>query len=1128
MQQSDFNHLHIHTEYSLLDGAIRVNDLIGKTKELGMKAVAITDHGSMFGVLDFYHQAIRADIKPIIGCEFYLAPRRMADKTPEDRAKTSHLVLLAKDKEGYHNLCKLATIAQLEGHYYKPRIDRKILTEHAKGIIALSACLKGDIPQHILGDRMAEAEAAAEYYLKTFGEGGFFLELQHNGIPDQEKVNQGLAELSRRLSIPLVATNDCHYLNRRDARAHEVLLCIQTKKRINDPNRFAFNTDQLHFKSPAEMKACLGHYPGAIENTVVIADQCNVEFDFKTHHFPKFDDQSQATEEHLFEEKVRQGFERRFAVIRKDCPEIDEKAYSDRLEYEIKTIKEMGFPGYFLIVADFIRHAKENGIPVGPGRGSAAGSLVAFSLSITDIDPIQHGLIFERFLNPSRIGLPDIDVDFCINGREQVYDYVVKRYGGTDHVAQIITFGKMKAKQVLRDVGRALDIPSVTVNAIAKLVPDDIQMTLDKALKMEPKLIKMGETDRRVAEWFEISRTLEGLARHPSTHAAGVVIGDKPLVDYMPLCKGKESSAITQFDMHGVERLGLVKFDLLGLRNLTVMARTLKLIEEQEMPALDLGCLPMDDPDTFDLLQAGDTTGVFQLESSGMRDLLVRLHPDSMSELTALIALYRPGPLDSGMVDDFVERKHGRKNVEYLSPRLEPILKETYGVMVYQEQVMQVACELAGYSMADADSLRKAIGKKKDSLMAEHREKFVSGCVANGLEGKKAIHLFDLIEKFGGYGFNKSHSAAYALISYQTAYLKAHYPVEYMTAWLSTVDGNSDKTAKFIEQCKAKGISVLPPDINASEKRFTIEQEGIRYGLQAIKNLGDKAIDQILEARKNGPFTDLADFKRRVEKRMVNKRSVETIVKAGAFESTGRTVEHLLAESDSRPKPTPASTPKNKPLSNAEVVSGQLQNEREIFGFYLSGHPVQLHRELMHGLGCVDSHTFSGLRDKESVCLCGVIENVTQITTKRGDAMCFLKISDGKGIVEGVVFPREYRRFRSMIGTKDPLFFRGKCEIRDNKRQLIVRKILSVQDAEERSAVGLNLTVDSSRFTAATADGLLDQLRKFNGTTLVFLHDAQTGQVHQIKDDIRVRVDAALKSSLIKLPGVINVGVTLG
>ncbi|MBT4365187.1 MAG: DNA polymerase III subunit alpha, partial [Desulfobacteraceae bacterium] len=710
LNKADFIHLHVHTQYSLLDGAIRLDPLLERAKEFGMDSVAVTDHGTMFGSVEFYEKSLKAGIKPIIGCECYVAPRTINDKTSLDRQGLSHLVLLAENQEGYKNLCRLASIGQLEGFYYRPRIDKEILRKYSKGLIGLTACLHGEIPTLLKQNNTKKADNVAEFYLDLFGENNFFLEIQNNNIDIQEKVNQGLIDMSSRLSIPLVATNDCHYLDKEDASAHELLLCIQTQTTINDPNRFKFSTDQLYFKSPENMKAAFGNVPESLRNTVDIAERCNIEFDFNTYHFPKYDANSELTADDIFDKKVREGFEKRMSYLTNINPDIDRQLYLDRLEYETRTIKEMGFPGYFLIVADFIQYAKDNKIPVGPGRGSAAGSIVAYSMGITDLDPIEHGLIFERFLNPARKSMPDIDVDFCINGREKVFNYVVERYGGGDYVAQIITFGKLKTKAVIRDVGRALDIPLREVDAICKLVPDVLNIGLDDAIKMEPKLKELEEEKPEITELMKISRVLEGLPRHASTHAAGVVIGDKKLVEYLPLFKGKNDEVVTQFDMKRVEQIGLVKFDFLGLRNLTVIDKALHLIEGQGKLPPDLLNLDMNDDATFKLLGQGDTIGVFQLESSGMKDLLVKLKPENFGDVTALVALYRPGPMGSGMVDDFVERKHGRKSVEYTVPELEDILNETYGVILYQEQVMKIAGSLAKYSMAEADDLRKAMG----------------------------------------------------------------------------------------------------------------------------------------------------------------------------------------------------------------------------------------------------------------------------------------------------------------------------------------------------------------------------------------------------------------------------------
>ena len=891
----DFVHLHVHTQYSLLDGAIRIDDLLKRSGEFGMHSVAVTDHGTMFGAVDFYEKAVKAGIKPIIGCEIYVAPRTRFDKTPMDNRDLTHLVLLAQNQEGYRNLCKLASAAQLEGFYYRPRIDKDILRECRKGLIGMSACLHGEVPQRILDGSMSRAEEAARELQQIFGEDRFFFEVQNNGIDEQDRVNQALNQLSQRLSIPLVASNDCHYLSKEDVRAHDVLLCIQTGKTVNDSDRFKFRTDQLYFKSKEEMYAYFKDYPGALQNTVDIASRCQIDFDFNTYHFPKFDTDNELSTEALFEKQVEQGFKRVFERIRSKDPAADETRYRERLTYEVGVIKDMGFPGYFLIVADFIRYAKENRIPVGPGRGSAAGSLVAYSLGITDLDPLAHGLIFERFLNPARKSMPDIDVDFCIDGRESVYKYVAERYGGGDYVAQIITFGKLKTRAVIRDVGRALDIPLREVDAIAKMVPDVLNITLEKALAQTPALREMVDQRPDVAELINICRVLEGLPRHASTHAAGVVISDRPLVDYLPLYRGKKGEVVTQYDMKVVEKIGLVKFDFLGLRNLTVIANTINLISGLGLEPPDLENLELDDEATYRLLSAGDTTGVFQLESSGMKDLLVRLKPESFEDIIALVALYRPGPMESGMIDDYVARKHGRRKVEYMVPELEPILKETYGVIVYQEQVMKIASVLAKYEMSEADDLRKAMGKKIPEIMAKHRERFAMGAVDNAIEEKKARNLFELIEKFGGYGFNKSHSAAYALIAYQTAYLKAHHPVPFLASLLTSEMNSIDGVVKFIAECRSHDIELLPPDINASDKAFSVDGDRIRFGLLAIKNVGESAIDAILEARAECPFSSLFDFCERVDFKRVNKRVIESLIKCGAFDSTGDRRSQMMA-----------------------------------------------------------------------------------------------------------------------------------------------------------------------------------------------------------------------------------------
>ena len=1133
---ADFVHLHVHTQYSLLDGAIRLADLFKRAKEFGMPAVALTDHGTMFGALDFYQQATSAGIKPIIGCECYLAPRTMTDKTPLDKEGMRHLVLLAENQQGYRNLCRLATQAQVEGYYYKPRIDKTILAAHAEGVIALSACLKGEIPQHILAGRMDEAEAAARFYLETFGENNFFLELQHNGIPAQEKVNQGLHELSRRLSIPLVATNDCHYLDRKDAKAHEILLCVQTQKVITDSDRFVFDSDQLYFKSPEDMRAHFGDCPDAIANTTAIAERCDIAFDFKTYHFPQFDPQSGKTADELFDEMVRDGYERRMAAVRRKNPDVDEAVYRERLEYEIKTIKEMGFPGYFLIVADFIRYAKENGIPVGPGRGSAAGSLVSFALFITDLDPLEHGLIFERFLNPSRISMPDIDVDFCIHGRERVYNYVVQRYGGGDYVAQIITFGKMKAKLVIRDVGRALGLPLAEVDTIAKLIPDNLKMTIDKALKEEPKLAQMVEADPRIAELIDISRSLEGLSRHASTHAAGVVIGDKPLVEYLPLYKGKKGEVVTQFDMKKVEDIGLVKFDFLGLRNLTVIDNALKSIAAQNKPVPDLAELPLADEKTFALLQSGDTTGVFQLESSGMKNLLVRLHPESFEDLTALVALYRPGPLDSGMVDDFVDRKHGRKEVVYPVESLAPILEETYGVIVYQEQVMQVAGALAGYSMADADSLRKAIGKKIEALMARHREKFVEGAVQNGVDRKIATDLFDLIEKFGGYGFNKSHSAAYALIAYQTGYLKAHYPVEFMAALLTSEIDTIDGVVKFINECRSHGIEVLPPDINESAVVFTAVENRIRFGLAAVKNVGESAVEVIIAEREaNGPFASIFDFCQRVDLTKVNKRVMESLIRCGAMDSTGVYRSRLMAvleealdygqrvqrEKNSAQMSLFGGGDGEELVINLPVIPNideweereKLQQEKETLGFYVTGHPLDRYKAVIEKFTNVDAISLKEVADKEAVRIGGTISSAKVIRTRKEELMGFATVEDLNGSVEVVVFPSVYAGCADLLTNDTAVLVQGTAQVEESGVKILADAIIPMEKAEETWTVEVRLMIDAAGTDRDALQRVERTLKRYPGSCRGFVHICLADQAEAVvamADDLRIRYCEAM------------------
>ena len=1139
----DFVHLHVHTQYSLLDGAIRIDDLLRRAAEFDMQAVTVTDHGTLFGAVEFFVKAKAAGIKPIIGCEIYVAPRTRSDKTPLDNKELSHLILLVKNEEGYRNLCKLATAAQLEGFYYKPRIDKQILKECSQGLIGLTACLHGEIPRRILQGRIEQAEEAAHGYRDIFGENNFFLEVQNNGIEEQERVNQALLDISQRLSIPLVASNDCHYLNKEDVRAHDVLLCIQTGKTIHDKERLKFRTDQLYFKSKAEMYAAFKDYPGALSNTVDIAGRCNIDFDFKTYHFPRFADESELSSDELFTRKVRQGFERRMLRLKEKNPQIDEALYRDRLEYEISVIHDMGFSGYFLIVADFIRYAKENNVPVGPGRGSAAGSLVAYSLGITDLDPIVHGLIFERFLNPARKSMPDIDVDFCIDGREDVYKYVVDKYGGGDYVAQIITFGKLKTRAVIRDVGRAMDIPLAEVDAIAKMVPDILNISLDEALEREPRLVELVRQKPEIDELIKICRVLEGLPRHASTHAAGVVIADEPLVNYMPLYRGKKGEVVTQYDMKIVEKIGLVKFDFLGLRNLTVIANTISLIAGQGHTPPDLDNIELTDADTYRLLSAGDTTGVFQLESSGMKDLLVRLKPETFDDVIALVALYRPGPMESGMIDDYVARKHGRKKVEYLLPQLEPILKETYGVIVYQEQVMKIANDLANYSMAEADDLRKAMGKKIQAIMAEHRERFVNGAAENAIGAEQAAPIFSLMEKFGGYGFNKSHSAAYALIAYQTAYLKTHFPVEFMASLLTSEMHSTDGVVKYIAECRSHGIAVLPPDINYSDKAFTVYGDKIRFGLVAVKNVGEAAIEAIIEVLGDEKFASLFGFCERVDLKKVNKRVIESLIKCGAFDCTGANRSQMMAALedaldygqrvqkelldpqiglfDGTVNPQVINAPT---LPDIEEWSEKqcLAFEKESLGFYVSGHPLKRYEDLIDKFTNANAVSIKELNNGGAVRIGGLIRSTKIIKTKRGDLMAFVAIEDLHGAVEATVFSRVYARVGDLLVEDNPVFIQGQVQKDEQSVKILAEKVVAMDKAEETWTASIHFNVEISRTDRDELEKLNGILKKHPGACRAYLHlrsPDKTDSIIALPTTMKLKAGGALTREVNELLG---------
>ncbi|HMK33815.1 MAG TPA: DNA polymerase III subunit alpha [Desulfomonilaceae bacterium] len=1113
MPTADFVHLHLHTQYSLLDGAIRIPDLIARAKEYKMPAVAVTDHGNLFGAMEFYNQVQASGLKPIIGCEVYVAPASRFDQSARvGEPAYHHLVLLCENAKGYRNLCNLVTRAYQEGFYYKPRIDRELLEEYSEGLVCLSGCLSGEVPSRLLADDDKGARRCAEWYRDLFTPDRYFLEIQENGIPEQRKANRGLIKLAKKLDVKVVATNDCHYLDRSHHRAHEILLCIQTGKKLDDTGRMRFSTDQFFFKSPAEMESDFRDYPEAIKATRLIAERCSLLLEFGQVHMPRFDPGAGETLRARFEQEARVGFEDRIARLkgRNGVDAATEQRYRDRLEHEIRLIQDMGFSGYFLIVADFIGFAKKNDIPVGPGRGSAAGSLAAYSLGITDIDPIKYNLLFERFLNPERKSMPDIDVDFCMQGRDRVIEYVSEKYG-KDNVAQIITFGRMQAKAVIRDVARVLGFPYADADRLAKLIPETLKMTLDKALKSEPKLQEAMKS-REVADLIETARSLEGLTRHASTHAAGIVISDRPLVEHLPLYVGNNKETITQFDMTWVEKIGLVKFDFLGLKTLTVIDQALKLIRKTRGVALDMSTIHLNDPATFSLLSKGDTMGIFQLESSGMRDVLTKFKPSVFEDLIAILALYRPGPLESGMVDDFINRKHGRTPIEYPLPELESILKETYGVIVYQEQVMNIATTLADYTLGDADLLRRAMGKKKAEVMAEQKSRFEKGAAKNKIDPDKASYIFDLMEKFAGYGFNKSHSAAYAMVTYQTAYLKTHYTPEFMAAQLSCESGNTDKITLYITECRNLGIEVLPPHVNQSFQNFHVVDGKIIFGLGAVKNVGEGAVLSILEARdESGPFCSLQDFARRVDLRKTNKKVVESLVKCGAFDGMGLSRKAMYDALDSVLER--ASTIQREKMEGqfnlfeGECVQGEenlmdtpipqtgewedlekLQYEKEIMGFYVTGHPLMNYDALIKKFTNATSLTLAGQQSSAPVKMAGLVKRIKEITTKKGERMAFISLEDLTGITEMTVFSDVYLQCKDLLLSGDPLVISGIREGDKDAPKVLVQEIYRVEDAPRRLSKGVQIKISARGADPSHIQDLKTILYRHKGHLPVKVH----------------------------------------
>ena len=1102
--EKNFTHLHVHTEYSLLDGFSRVKTLVKRAKEKGMTAVAITDHGCMFGAIDFYKAAKAEGIKPIIGCEVYTAPRKLTDKDPNYDKHQGHLVLLAKDMTGYKNLIKIVSKSYVDGFYYKPRTDMDELKKHSQGLIALSACLAGDVPRAIMNGNYDKARKLAMEYRDIFGNGNYYLEIQDHGLPEQKQVNTEVVRLSRELNIPLVATNDVHYVDKDDAKIQDILMCLQMQKTIDDENRMKFPSDEFYLKSREEMEQLFPELEEALDNTNEIAERCNVEFEFNKYHLPRYDVPEGYTTNGYFRELCQKGLVERYG---EDCPE----EYKERLEYELNTIENMGYVEYFLIVWDFINFAKQNNIMVGPGRGSAAGSIVAYTLKITDIDPMKYSLLFERFLNPERVTMPDIDIDFCYERREEVIDYVKRKYG-EDHVAQIITFGTMGAKIAIRDVARVLNVSYNKADQIAKEIPFELGMTIDKAMDSNPTLVELYESDAEAREVIDISKRLEGTLRHASTHAAGVVIARNPVDEYVPLYKHQDSIT-TQFTMTTLEELGLLKMDFLGLRTLTVIRDALDLIELNRdikgyTEHIDFSKMEYDDDEVFETLSQGNTLGVFQLESSGMRNFMKQLKPNSFEDIVAGISLFRPGPMDS--IPTYIENKNNPEKVTYINDKLRPILEVTYGCLVYQEQVMQVVRDLAGYSYGRSDLVRRAMSKKKMDVMEEERQYFIHGkfddegnieipgCIRNGISEEDANKIFDDMIDFARYAFNKSHAAAYGVLAYETAYLKVHYPVEFMAALMTSIMGNSDKVVEYIRECNAIGIPVNPPDINKSFSKFSVEGDSIRFGLAAVKNVGVNIIENIVKEREaNGEFKDFVDFAKRLDTKDTNKRVVESLIKCGAFDQISENRATLMAGYESVLESISMDRKKNVQgqISLFDAFSAQVEEvpdmqlstnlpvvrefsekerlnmEKEVLGMYLSGHPLseyksELDRKTSINMKKINElkeneKTFMKLHDRE-VIMGGMVIAKRIMTTKRNEIMAFITLEDLYGAIEVVVFPQTLKKFNILLNDDSIILIKGAISIDDDEAKLIARDIKDINEEYRFNSEKISFDVRSN------------------------------------------------------------------
>jgi DNA polymerase-3 subunit alpha len=1133
MKKDNFAHLHVHSEYSLLDGASRIIKLIEKACEFNMPALALTDHGVMYGVIEFYSQAKKSGIKPIIGCEIYLAPKSRWDKQSEKEKKEEtfyHLTLLAENNQGYQNLMKLVSLGFLEGFYYKPRVDKELLREYKEGIIALSGCISGEIPKYIISGQIESTKKILEEYIDIFGKNNFFLELQDSGIPNQKKVNKALSELSSEYKIPLVATNDVHYLNKEDSKAHDVLLCIQTGSTINEAGRMKFPTDEYYFKDYNQMKELFGEFSGALENTLEIADRCNINLKFDMNLIPSFTVPDSYSADEYLKKLCYEGAKKRYENI---TEEIDERIKKE--------------------VWDLVNFAKKNNIRVGPGRGSAAGSIVSYLLEITDIEPLRYGLLFERFLNEERKSMPDIDIDFCYEKRDEVIKYVTQKYGDR-RVAQLITFGTMAARQAIRDAGRVMEVPYAEVDRIAKMIPMELNVTIKNSLDLAPDLKEIYENDKKVREVIDTAISLEGISRQDSIHAAGVVISSEDLYNYTPIQKENEGDIVTQYKMEDIQKIGLLKMDLLGLKTLSLIDKTLFLIKKTKNIDIDINNINLDDEETFGILSEGECLGIFQLESSGMRELVMNLKPTKFEDLIALLALYRPGPLQSGMVSNFVESKNGRRKINYLHPSLEKILESTYGIILYQEQVMRIASELAGFSMSEADILRGAISKKKRSLLSKQKSKFIDGAKSKGIDEKAAVKIFELVNHFAEYGFNKSHSAAYAMISYQTAYLKANYPVEFMAALLSIRMGSQEKVAQYVNETRRIGTNVLPPDINESFTDFTVVEDSIRFGLSAVKNVGNNVIECIeKERKKGGKFKNFVDFCERVDGSVLNKKTLESLIKSGTFDSLGQSRKYLLENFEKITEEILKIRKdrdigqfslfdfnrgeRKKILLNGiyrteeqfdEFSKKELLNfEKEMLGLYISGHPLFEYKDSLSILTPIEA--LNSVEDKTNVAVGGIISRVKTIFTKKDQQMCFVYLEDISESLEVIIFPSVLGKYREIITEDKIVKVKGKLDKKEDQLKIIANEI---EELEKNKAVNKEqeelISEKNSKVVFIAKKGDIDKnfinrfydvLKKYPGFNEVeFKITDEKGKnierIYKLPSSCRINLNQSLKENL--------------